>query len=184
MRDPLDSFKLFSKFQRSIVHKLVTLCDHFQKRGRGRVVIKITIHELKKSRLKSSTSTLTLVDFILCKLSNCPCLSALFHFHLSSTFFLTTYPLHFSFMNFSQPFMNITYGTPLGIMTFFSFIRLCMKFSTSFAFIKLSFPKIILTSYNVANIRLLGVLRKTLSRPSFKSACLLKRVYLDQPAQS
>ena len=58
-----------------------------------------------------------------------------------------------------------------------------MKFSTFFAFIKLSFPKIILTSYNVANIRLLRILHKTLSRTSFKSTCVLKRVYLNYPAQ-
>ena len=54
-----------------------------------------------------------------------------------------------------------------------------MKFNTFFAFIKLSFLKIILTLNNVANIRLLRILHKVLSRPSFKSACVLKRVYFD-----
>ena len=43
-----------------------------------------------------------------------------------------------------------------------------MKFNTSFAFIKLSFAKIILTLYDVANIRLLRILRKTLPRPAQK----------------
>ena len=36
----------------------------------------------------------------------------------------------------------------------FSFVRVCMKFNTFFAFIKLSFLKTILTSYNVSIIRL------------------------------
>ena len=60
----------------------------------------------------------------------------------------------------------------------FSFIRLCLKFNTFFEFIKLHFSEIIFTSFNVANIRLSCILHKTLSRPSFKSAYVLKRVYL------
>ena len=40
-----------------------------------------------------------------------------------------------------------------GFITFFSFVRLCMKFNTFFAFIKLSFLKIILTSHNISIIR-------------------------------
>ena len=39
-----------------------------------------------------------------------------------------------------------------------------MKFNTFLTFIKLSFPKIMLSSYIVANIRLLCILHKTLSR--------------------
>ena len=39
--------------------------------------------------------------------------------------------------------------------------------------IKLSFPKIITTLYNVANIRLFYALQKTLPRPSFKGTCIL-----------
>ena len=54
-----------------------------------------------------------------------------------------------------------------------------MKFNTFLAFIKLYFPKIILTLDNVANIRLLHILHKILSKPSFKSACVLKGVYLE-----
>ena len=37
------------------------------------------------------------------------------------------------------------------------------------------FPEIKLTLFNVANIRLSRILHKTLSIPSFKSACVLKR---------
>ena len=68
-------------------------------------------------------------------------------------------------------------------ITFFSFLRLCLKFNTFFAFTKLSFLKTILTSYNVSIIRLLRIPHKTLSRPSIKSACVLKNVYLNKPAQ-
>ena len=71
------------------------------------------------------------------------------------------------------------WDTVRDFITFFSFMRLCMKFNTFFAFIKLYFPKIIFTSYNVANIRLLHILHKTFSRPSFKCACVLERVYLN-----
>ena len=67
-------------------------------------------------------------------------------------------------------------------ISFFSFVRLCMKFNIFFAFIKLSFLKAILTSYNVSITRLLRIPHKTLSRPSIESACVLK-VYLDQTAQ-
>ena len=63
-------------------------------------------------------------------------------------------------------------------ITFFSVVRLCMKFNTFFEFIKLSFLKTILTSYNVSVIRLLRIPHKTLSRPSIKSACVLKKFYL------
>ena len=63
-------------------------------------------------------------------------------------------------------------------MTFFSVVRLCMKFNNFFEFIKLSLLKTILTSYNVSVIRLLRIPHKTLSRPSIKSACVLKKVYL------
>ena len=66
-----------------------------------------------------------------------------------------------------------------GFITFFSFVRLCMKFNTFFAFIKLSFLKTILTSYNVSITRPSLIPHKTLSRPSFKSARVLKKVYLD-----
>ena len=65
------------------------------------------------------------------------------------------------------------------IIAFFSFIKIFMKFNTFLAFIKLYFPKIILTLDNVANIRLLHILHKILSKPSFKSACVLKGVYLE-----
>ena len=58
------------------------------------------------------------------------------------------------------------YGTPLGAL--FSFVRLFMKFNTFFAFIELSFLKII-TSYSVSIIRLLRIPRKTLTRPLFKA---------------
>ena len=64
-------------------------------------------------------------------------------------------------------------------ITFFSFVRLRMKFNTFFAFIKFSFLKTILTSYNVSMTRLSRIPHKTLSRPSFKSARVLKNVYLD-----
>ena len=64
-------------------------------------------------------------------------------------------------------------------MTFFLFVRLCLKFNTFFAFTKLSFLKTILTAQHVSIIRLLRIPHKTLSRPSIKSACVLKKVYLD-----
>ena len=54
-------------------------------------------------------------------------------------------------------------------MTFFRFVRLCMKFNTFFAFTKLSFLKAILTSYNVSVMRLLRIRHKTLPRPSLKA---------------
>ena len=59
--------------------------------------------------------------------------------------------------------------------TFFSFVSLCMKYNTFFAFIKLSFLKTILTSQHALVIRLLRIPHKALSRPSIKSACVLKR---------
>ena len=62
-----------------------------------------------------------------------------------------------------------------NFITFFLFVRLCMKFNTIFAFIKLSFSKIILTSFNFANIRLSRILYKTLSRSLFKSRMRLKK---------
>ena len=54
-------------------------------------------------------------------------------------------------------------------ITFFSFVRLCMKFNTFFAFIKLSFLKTILTSYNVSIIRLLRIPCKAVSRTLFRA---------------
>ena len=86
--------------------------------------------------------------------------------------------LHISNANFQN-----LWNAVRDFITFFSFARLCMKFKTFFVFIKLSFLKTILTSYNVSIIRLLHILHKTLSRPSFTSACVLKKVYLDYPAQ-
>ena len=80
--------------------------------------------------------------------------------------------------------VSILWNTVRGFVTFFSFVRLCMKFNTFFAFIKLSFLKTILTSYNVSIIRLLRIPHKTLSRRSIKSACVLKKVYLISPAQN
>ena len=53
-------------------------------------------------------------------------------------------------------------------ITFFSSVRLCMKFHTFFAFIKLSFSKIILHLI-MQVIRLSRILHKTLSRPSSKN---------------
>ena len=55
-----------------------------------------------------------------------------------------------------------------AFITFFSFVRLCMKFHTFFAFIKLSFSKIILRLM-LQVIRLSRILHKTLSRPSSKN---------------
>ena len=70
--------------------------------------------------------------------------------------------LNFQFVTFS--FINGTFSTQKffkaqklyrvwndvrDFITFFSFVRLCMKFNTLFAFIILSFLKTILTSYNV-----------------------------------
>ena len=46
-----------------------------------------------------------------------------------------------------------------------------MNFNTFFAFINLSGYK----TFNVANVRLSHILPKTLSRPSFKSSCGLKK---------
>ena len=66
-----------------------------------------------------------------------------------------------------------------NFITFLSFIRLCVKFNTFFAFIKLSFLKTLLTSYNVSIIRLLCIPHKTLSGPSIKSTSVFKKVYLD-----
>ena len=62
-------------------------------------------------------------------------------------------------------------------INFFSFVRICMKFNTFLAFIKLFFfQKTIITLYNVANIRLSRILHKTLSKPLFKSAYVKARV--------
>ena len=61
-----------------------------------------------------------------------------------------------------------------GLYYFIFIYKICMKYNTFSAFIKLSFPKIILTSYNVANIRLLRILHETLSRLSFKVLCYLQ----------
>ena len=62
------------------------------------------------------------------------------------------------------PCIKFLWNTVRDFITFFGFIKLCMKFNTFFGFIKLSFPKIILT-LNVSNIRLLHILHKSLSRP-------------------
>ena len=75
--------------------------------------------------------------------------------------------------------VSILWNAVRDFIIFFSFVRLYMKFNTFFAFIKLSFLKTILTSYNVSIIRLLRIPHKTLSRPSIKSACVLKKAYLD-----
>ena len=80
---------------------------------------------------------------------------------------------------FSFPVNLPVWNVARDFITFFSFLRLCMKFNTFFAFIKLYFSKIILTLYDVVNIRLLRIINKTLSRLSFKSTCVLQRVYLD-----
>ena len=52
---------------------------------------------------------------------------------------------------------------------FLSICKTCMKYNTFFAFIKLSFLKAILTSYNVSVMRLLRIRHKTLPRPSLKA---------------
>ena len=57
----------------------------------------------------------------------------------------------------------VWYGTLLEILLLS--MRLCMKL-TFCTVIKLSFPKIMLTSNYVFSIRLLRILRKTLARPS------------------
>ena len=59
----------------------------------------------------------------------------------------------------------------MDFITFFSFLRLCMNFNTFFAFMNLSGYE----TFNVANVRLSHILPKTLSRPSFKSSCGLKK---------
>ena len=74
---------------------------------------------------------------------------------------------------------SVVWNAVRDFITFLSFVRLCMKFNTFFAFIKLSFLKTILASYNVSVIRLLRTPHNTLSRPSIKIACVLKKVYLD-----
>ena len=78
-----------------------------------------------------------------------------------------------------QLLSKLVWNTVRDFITFFSFVRFCMKFNTFFTLVKLYFSKITLTSFNVANIRLSHILHKTLSRPSFKSAYILKKVYLD-----
>ena len=65
--------------------------------------------------------------------------------------------------------VSILWNAVRDFIIFFSFVRLYMKFNTFFAFIKLSFLKTILTSYNVSIIRLLRIPHKTLSRPSHAS---------------
>ena len=86
--------------------------------------------------------------------------------------------LHISNANFQN-----LWNAVRDFITFFSFARLCMKFKTFFVFIKLSFLKTILTSYNVSIIRLSHIPHKTLSRPSIKSACVLKKICLDKLSQ-
>ena len=66
---------------------------------------------------------------------------------------------------FDEPSLNLVidyliWNIVRDFVTFYSFIRLSMKFNTLFATIKLS-------------IRLLCILHKTLSKPSFKSVCVL-----------
>ena len=56
-----------------------------------------------------------------------------------------------------------------GFITFFSFVRVCMKVNTFFAFIKLSFLKTILRIMSQLPIRFLRIPRKTLPRPLFKA---------------
>ena len=71
----------------------------------------------------------------------------------------------------------------LGLYCFLFICKTLYNFNTFFAFIQLSFLKIILISFNFANIIISYILHKTLSRSSFKSAWILKRIYIDQPAQ-
>ena len=63
----------------------------------------------------------------------------------------------------------VAYGTPLGALLLFLFVRICMKLNTFFAFVKLSFLKTILTSHNVSVKSHLRTPHKTSSRPSFKA---------------
>ena len=91
--------------------------------------------------------------------------------------------LTWSWVTFLKNTGHAIWNAVRDFITFILFVRLCMEFNTFFVFIKLSFSKIILTSYNFANIILPAILYKTLSTPSFKNAFVLKRVYLNQLAQ-
>ena len=59
---------------------------------------------------------------------------------------------------FDGNFHIILWNAVRNFITFFLFIRLNVKFNTFFAFIKLYFPKLILTSYNNANKSILLIL--------------------------
>ena len=71
--------------------------------------------------------------------------------------------------NFISAVDSFLWNAVRDSITFFPFVRHCMKFNTFFAFIKLFFLKAILTSYNVSVMRLLHIPHKTLPRPSFKA---------------